>query len=162
NIATDTDVPLNTLTFSLDPGAPTGATINATSGVLTWTPSNTQGGAIYPLTVRVTDNGVPPRSDTKSFTVTVNEANTPPVLAALANQTINEAITLTVAVTATDSDPPPNTLTFSLISPPAGATINPVSGVISWQPTEAQGPGTYTIRVRVTDNGTPNLSDTKS
>src|SRR5262249_17271099 len=42
-----------------------------------------------------------------------------------------------------------------------GATINSV-GVISWTPSEAQGPGTYAITTTVTDNGYPPLSATNS
>jgi len=52
--ATDPDLPANTLTFSLAAGAPAGATINSTTGVFTWQPSNKQGTGNYPVTVRVT------------------------------------------------------------------------------------------------------------
>ena len=57
---------------------------------------------------------------------------------------------------------PANALTYSLVGAPAGATIGSTSGAFSWTPTEAQGPGSFTFTVRVTDNGTPNLSDTES
>ena len=57
--ATDADLPANTKTFSLDAGAPTGASINATTGVFTWTPTESQGAGTYNVTVRVTDNGSP-------------------------------------------------------------------------------------------------------
>ncbi|PYI87545.1 MAG: hypothetical protein DME26_05830, partial [Verrucomicrobia bacterium] len=160
NTATDSDVPANSLTFGLGPGGPSGVSINPTSGVLSWTPDESLGGIASTITVRVTDNGSPGLSDTKSFTVVVNEVNHPPVLAPIVNQTVNESSTLTLAVSASDPDVPANNLTFSLLSPPAGATINPVTGLFSWQPTEAQGPSTNTIRVRVTDNGSPSLSDT--
>ena len=40
--ATDADAG-QTRTFSLDAGAPTGATINATTGVFSWTPTESQG-----------------------------------------------------------------------------------------------------------------------
>src|SRR5207302_61997 len=43
-----------------------------------------------------------------------------------------------------------------------GMTINPASGVISWTPTEAQGPSTNVVSVSVTDNGVPALSETRS
>ena len=57
-----------------------------------------------------------------------------------------------------DADLPANTLSFSLdAGAPAGATITP-AGAFSWTPTEAQGPGVYSITVRVTDNGTPPLA----
>ncbi|MBI4323715.1 MAG: hypothetical protein HY674_00455, partial [Chloroflexi bacterium] len=88
--------------------------------------------------------------------------NTAPVLAAIGNQTINEGATLTLTASATDADSPANTLTYSLVSPPAGATINPLTGVFSWTPTTAQSPSTNTITVKVMDNGSPSLSDTKS
>ena len=66
------------------------------------TPTEAQG--YQPNDGAVTDNGVPSLSDTKSFTVTVNEVNTAPVLAAIGNQTINEGATLTLPASATDAD----------------------------------------------------------
>jgi hypothetical protein len=107
----------------------------------------------------VTDNGVPNLSDTKSFTVIITEVNTAPVLAAIANQTINSGSTLTLTFAANDSDLPANTLNFSLVSAPPGAAVNPVSGVFTWTPTVAEASSTNTIVARVTDNGVPNLSD---
>ena len=50
---------------------------------------------------------------------------------------------------ATDSDLPENSLTFSLdaVSLGRGMTIDPVSGLFNWEPTEAQGPGVYIVTV---------------
>ena len=42
------------------------------------------------------------------------------------------------------------------------AAINPTTGVFTWTPNESQGPGSYTFQVKVTDNGTGNLSDAKT
>src|SRR5207249_83358 len=66
---------------SLDPGAPTGATIDPNNGVFSWTPSEEQGPGVYPITVRVTDTGNPAKSAARTFTVTVNDFNLPPLLA---------------------------------------------------------------------------------
>ena len=88
--------------------------------------------------------------------------NTAPALATIADQTINEGAMLTISAGASDTDAPTNTLTFSLDSPPTGASIDPTTGVLTWTPTEAQGPSTNPMTVRVTDNGVPSLSDTKS
>ncbi len=159
NTATDTDLPANTLTYSLLT-APSGASISP-SGVITWTPTEAQGPSVNTFTTRVVDNGSPAFSDTNSFTVTVNEVNSAPTLPTQINRTINELTTLTVTNTATDTDLPANTLTYSLLTAPSGASISP-SGVITWTPTEAQGPGTNTITTRVVDNGTPALSQTNS
>ena len=63
--------------------------------------------------------------------------------------------TLTFTATASDVDAG-QTKTFSLISAPAGATINATTGVFTWKPTVK---GSYTFKVRVTDNGSPVLYD---
>jgi uncharacterized protein (UPF0179 family) len=152
--ATDADVPANTLTFTLGAGAPAGAAITA-GGAFTWTPTEAQGPGSYPITVIVTDNGAPALNDTETITVTVNEANNPPTVTNPGNQTVNEGVLLAFTVTATDSDVPAQTITFSLAAgAPAGAAIT-AGGNFTWTPTEAQGPGVYTITVNATDNGTP-------
>jgi hypothetical protein len=159
--AADVDLPANVLSYSLV-GAPVGMTINSVSGTITWTPTEAQGPSTNTVTVQVTDNGAGALSDTKNFKVTVTEVNTAPVLTVLTDQTINELATLAVSASASDADLPANILNYSLVSAPAGMTINPISGAITWTPTEAQGPSTNTVTVQVTDNGTGTLSDTKS
>ncbi|MBT8078020.1 MAG: putative Ig domain-containing protein, partial [Gammaproteobacteria bacterium] len=57
------------LTYALDV-APTGMTIDAISGLISWTPVSGEEG-LYPLTVRVTDNGNPPLFATQSFDIDV-------------------------------------------------------------------------------------------
>ena len=161
--ATDPDLPANTLTYSLDAGAPTGAAIDPKSGLFTWTPAEVQGPGTYPITVRVTDDGLPALADAKTFTVVVNEVNTAPALAAIPDKTLNEETLLTFTVTATDTDLPAQTLTYSLdTGAPAGAAIDAKSGLFTWTPTEAQGPSTNAITIQVTDNGAPALADVKT
>ena len=63
--------------------------------------------------------------------------------------------------TATDADLPPDTLTFSLTSGPAGAAITP-AGVFSWTAPQVSTPQTNSATVRVTDNGTSPLSASRS
>jgi hypothetical protein len=147
------------LTFALVSG-PTGLTVSPT-GAIVWSPTETQGPGTYPVQVKVTDNGNPSLSLTSSFTLTVNEVNGAPVLPAQGPQIINELALLTVNNSASDFDVPANVLSYQLISPPSGAAIT-ASGVITWTPTETQGPATYTLTTVVTDNGTPPLSTTNS
>jgi hypothetical protein len=148
--ATDTDVPAQPLTFSLV-GAPAGATIDASTGVFSWTPTEAQGPGNYPFTVRVGD-GV--TNTDAAITLDVTEANAAPVLSGVpASATIPELAAYTFTASATDPDLPAETLTFSLVGAPAGATIDPGTGVFSWTPAEAQGPGTYPFSVRVSDGG---------
>ncbi|MFO1512656.1 MAG: S8 family serine peptidase [Verrucomicrobiota bacterium] len=63
--------PTNTLTFSLDGGAPMRATINSTNGLFTWPTSDADVNSTNAITIRVTDDNNPPLSDAKSFMVTV-------------------------------------------------------------------------------------------
>ncbi len=145
------------LTYSLEAGAPTGAHITP-GGLFSWTPGETHGGGVYPITVRVTDSGYPPQSDTATFSITVSEVNSPPVLNGPGNRTIAEGNLLSFTAGAQDSDVPAQTLGFSLdAGAPAGASIT-TDGYFSWTPTEAQGPGTYSITIYATDNGIPSQS----
>src|SRR5207248_1410866 len=127
--ATDADLPANTLTFALV-SSPAGMTINPATGAIRGRKSDAQGQRADMVSVSVTDNGVPALSVTNTFTVTVNEVNLAPVLTVPADQTINEQTTLHVSASATDADLPANTLTFALVSSPAGMTINPATGAI--------------------------------
>jgi hypothetical protein len=61
----------NALTFSLDPGAPAGASINSTTGAFSWTPPLTGFSLITNLTVRVTDNGIPNLSAAETISIAV-------------------------------------------------------------------------------------------
>jgi hypothetical protein len=146
-----------TKTFSLDAGAPAGASINGSSGAFTWTPSESQGGGSYPITVRVTDNGSPAASDAETITVIADEVNSSPVLATIADQTANEMQVFSFTPNVTDSDLPAQTRTYALLVRPQGMTINTNTGVISWTPSEADGPETNQVTIRVTDSGSPRL-----
>ena len=83
--------------------------------------------------------------------ITINEVNAAPILAVIPNQTVNEGILLTFTASATDADLPANTLTYSLVGAPSGATIDASTGVFTWTPTEAQAPGTFNFSVSVSD-----------
>ncbi len=154
----DSDLPANTLTYSLI-GAPSGATINPATGEFTWTPTEPQGGQAYPFTVRISDGTL---NADRGVTITVNEVNSAPTLNTISNQTVNELTPVTFTATASDTDDPANTLTFSLIGAPSGASINPATGAFTWTPTEAQGPNSYTFTVRVTDDGVAPLHTDQS
>ena len=73
NLATDNDLPANTLRFSLGTPRPVGATLNTNTGVFSWQPTDTQGPSTNTITVVVTDNGVPSLSATQRFTVIVRD-----------------------------------------------------------------------------------------
>jgi len=84
-------------------------------------------------------------------------SNTPPVLAPLPDRELVLGQTLAFPIGATDSDLPPQTLSFSLgPDAPPGATVDSVTGLFTWTPDSA--PDERDITVIVTDNGVPPLS----
>jgi hypothetical protein len=88
-------------------------------------------------------------------------ANTAPILAAISNQIVNVGQTLAFTVSATDTDTPPQTLTFTLLSGPVNATLNTNSGAFSWRPWVTDADSVNSIALKVADNGTPNMSVTQ-
>ncbi|HEY5645611.1 MAG TPA: putative Ig domain-containing protein, partial [Pseudomonadales bacterium] len=160
-VASDADGTGEILTFSLDPGAPSGASIDPSTGAFSWTPSEAQGPDSYTVTIRVTD--AVGESDAATFDVDVDEVNQAPVLGPIGDQTIDEESLLTFVAAAADADVPANALTYSLDGgAPPGALIDPISGVFSWTPAEADSPGSFTITVRASDDGTPSLDATET
>ncbi len=159
NTATDTDIPLNSLTYTLL-AAPTNASIS-TNGVISWVPTESQGPNTNVFITIVEDNGNPSYRATNTFTVVVNEVNLPPEIQPIGNRTLHYATALSIQAIALDTDIPTNTLTFSLINPPEGMTIDPASGVITWTPTKAES-GVNSVTVRVDDDGSPSQSATNT
>ncbi len=88
--------------------------------------------------------------------------NTSPAFNAIATQTINAGVTFAITNVATDTDSPLQTLTYSLLTAPAGAALNTANGIFTWRPTVAQANSINLIAVVVTDNGLPPLSATNS
>lgn len=150
--ATDPDSPPNAFTFSLS-GQPFGATINP-DGDFSWTPGEIDGPGVYSFEVIATDDGVPPMSGSTTVTVNVLELNSAPSLAPFDAMVIDEGALLSIQAQASDPDVPRNSLNFRLEGAPDGATINS-AGVISWTPSEDQGPGEFFFDVVVEDDGAP-------
>ena len=69
--ASDPDLPAQALSYSLDAGAPAGAAIHPATGAFSWTPATSLPAGVYPLTLRVTDNGSPAKSDFETLAITV-------------------------------------------------------------------------------------------
>ncbi|MGB1249478.1 MAG: Ig-like domain-containing protein [Candidatus Promineifilaceae bacterium] len=150
--ASDGDIPTDTLTYRVVSYLPPNATF--ISDTLSWTPSETFGGRTLAMIVEVTD-GTSIVMTTLHFTVT--EVNTAPVITSVPLQRVAPQSSLQLTVQATDSDLSPDTLVYSLVNPPAGAVIDPSTGLFSWPNVMT---GTTVITVQVTDNGIPPLAST--
>ncbi len=152
-----------TLTYSLGDGAPTNASINASTGEFNWTPTEAEGPATNTISVTVSDNSAPPVSATQTFTVVVGESNVEPALAAIPSFTVHAGTIITFTNTALDTDLPANTLTYALEADTPGlASVHPETGVFRWATGDGDVGTTNSFTVRVTDNGSPPLGDAVS
>ncbi len=160
-----TDACGNAMIFSKVSG-PTFMTVTTTSagtgtatGNIHLAPTFSDAGT-YVAAVSVSDGSL---SDSKSFTITVNNVNQAPVLAQIPNATVNEGATASIQIAATDEDG--DALTFSKVSGPTYATVTtttPGTGTATGNVALAPGfsdSGTATVSVSASDGS---LSDGKS
>ncbi|HWW76673.1 MAG TPA: tandem-95 repeat protein, partial [Pyrinomonadaceae bacterium] len=150
-LTNDSDVDGDTLSVTGAGGATKGSVTFNASGV-TYTPNaNANGTDTFSYTVSDGNGG----TATANVTVTINAVNDAPSSPSVPGPvTIPELAPYTFTASASDVDG--DTLTFSLVGAPAGASITS-TGQFSWTPTEAQGgtgsPFTFTVRV---SDGTSN------
>ena len=144
-----------TATFATNP-------ITGGASTLTFTASNTVTSGTSNVTIIATCGLL---SHTTTIALTLNAItppNTPPTLAPIANQTVNVGQTVAFTASATDTDQPPQTLTFALLAGATNATLNTNSGAFSFRPLVTQANSTNNFTLKVSDNGTPPLSATQS
>ncbi|MBN1889668.1 MAG: putative Ig domain-containing protein, partial [Thermoflexales bacterium] len=101
----------------------------------------------YTATVRVSDGAL---EDWETITISVSELNAAPQLDPIGDRVVDEGSLLAFTATASDPDLPAQALSFSLDAGSVGS-IDAGTGLFTWTPTEAQGPGVYTATVRVSD-----------
>ncbi len=121
-------------------GLPSGATF--VGQTFSWTPDYNQAGS-YQVTFIASDGKA---QDSNTITITVNNVNRPPVLAAIGNKSVNENSTLSFSISATDADG--DTITYSAQNLPSGATF--VGQTFSWTPDYNQA-GSYQVTFIASD-----------
>lgn len=89
-------------------------------------------------------------------------SNTAPTLSLIADRTVIAGNTVSFTNSASDTDVPAQTLTFTLLGGLSGTSLNSSNSIFNWRPTIAQSPSTNLMSVIVTDNGTPSLTATQS
>ena len=145
--ATATDPDGDALTYALRI-APSGMTIDAAQGVLTWTPAADQSGT-HRVQLEATDG----RGGTALQTFTIRIPQSPdqqhtPVITSIPPRIASVGTDYRYAVTV--ADPRDTQFTFELLQAPASLTIDPDSGLVHGTPT-SDDPGTPLIEIRATD-----------
>lgn len=158
--AADTDAPPQRIVYAMS-GAPPGAALDTNSGTFAWSPAEADGPGTNIFIITATDNGWPPRTATQLVTLIVGEVNRAPQPGVAPVLATYPGSISSVLLPAGDPDIPANTLVFSLdAGAPAGAGVEPASGLVTWQPSYADADSVVTVRVVIADNGVPPLSAT--
>ncbi len=144
--AADADLPAQRLVYRLESG-PAGLTVS-TNGALAWVTTEADGPSTNRVRVGVSDGTA---SVPLEFDIVVREVNQVPVwTTVVGTRRVNEGALLAFSVSATDADLPAQPLTYRLLSAPWGMTLA-TNGLLSWRPTEVQGPSTNRVRISVGD-----------
>ncbi len=130
---------------------PSGMTIDPATGVVTW-PNPTLSGSPHTVTIRASNTA---GADNESWQLTVTPKPVAPDIAAIPDRDVVEGQAYTETPRLTRGTLP---VTWSFAdsgSVPAGMTINPSTGVVSWpNPTVAGSPHAVSIRA-TNETGTP-------
>lgn len=163
NYATNDFFPGSTFTFALLSGL-TNVEANldvsdlTNNGVLSWATTTALKAGNYTNVIKVTDNDSPYFGATNSFVIVILTNPPPPVLTVPPTQAIYAGQLLDVFISATNIVFPNDTYSYETNSAPAGVSIDPVTGELTWTPAAAQAPSVNTISVTVTDANDPTLS----
>jgi hypothetical protein len=129
------------------PIRPTGMSINFTTGLILWKPTDNQVGTSN-VSVVVTDNK---DSVYQNFSVTVDEINLAPEVTSPPKTSAKVGLEYEYTVTATD--PEGDNIKYRLIEKPEGMTIDPNTGIITWMPNTGS-VGAVSVTVGVSDGKT--------
>lgn len=151
---------VNAVTYNLGQGSPAGATIDQ-NGVFHWKPTTPPNAAgTFNITLLATDH-VTNLTGSTVLQVTVIQPNRAPVISAIGNHSVLSGGTLALNVQATDPDSG-QTLTYSLVNPAQGVTINGATGALTFQASTVNASVDTHVTVKVADNGSPSLSSTQT
>jgi RHS repeat-associated protein len=136
----------NALTFELLAG-PADMDINPGTGLMSWVPAVADEGS-HDVLLRVQDGRGGAAEQRFTISVLAAPPDRPPVFTAVPPPEAYANTPYTFTATGTDADD--DDLAFALLGAPAGMTVHPETGVVTWTPTPGQ-VGTQEVTFQVTD-----------
>lgn len=131
---------------------PSGATLNATSGLFSWTPAYNQAGS-HTITFTVSDNHG--ASTSQQVTITVNNVNRAPYFSTIPppGTTVKAHIAPTPVYYSFGymaTDPDGDQLTYSMVEGPDGSSVS-ANGIFIWNVKTGQAGFSFVVTIKVTD-----------
>lgn len=144
------DLDGDAITYTLNSG-PEGMVVNATSGLLTWTPQNGASGTV-PAEVQATDSqGAFALRQVEVLLVLASAPNEPPVITNRPSLHAIPGANYTFGVQAIDPEGQP--ITYQLEEGPEGMSLDQNTGALAWKPTVAD-VGEHAVALRALDSST--------
>ncbi len=134
-----------TVEFDL-PTAPPGMTVDPVSGRVSWTPMVGQVGS-HDVELTVDDGNGGTASQAWAIEVSTTLPNRPPYVDSVPDLFAVVGLPYSYAVHATD--PEGGQVTYTLVVPSPGMTIDPTTGLLTWTP---QATGSITVAIRAADS----------
>ncbi len=148
-------------TWSVPAADTCGGSINASTGVYTFTPVGPTPPPTCVAAVQVCDGAMPDLCAIQTSTITISSSNNPPTITSTPPTTATEDVPLTYTVTSSDGDGPGATYTLDPANT-CGGSIDSSTGVYTMTPAGPTPPATCVLVVRVCDGGTPNECATQT
>lgn len=136
-----------TFTYSLGVGAPAGATVDANTGVFSWTPSLSQSPSTNTIAVVVTDNSSPPLRTTNSFTVTVSQSSPTVIISQPQNATANQGSDASFVVDASGTS-----LKYQWLFNATNVLVGKTNATLTLTNCQLSNAGSYTVIVSNTSD----------
>lgn len=144
-----TDIDDDGVSFELAHKGDESIQINASTGVITWTPGESVIGTGVRVVVVASDDASPGQGfDEQDFTVYVSASPGTPVIYSPAGVSAHAGFSYEYPVVAVD--PGGDAITYSLAIAPAGMTVGYASGLVTWNPDNGD-MGNHAVILRATD-----------
>jgi len=137
--------------FTID-NLPEGASFDSSKGYINWIPTYEQSGDYKDITLTVIEDTDTKLSTSRTFSISVNHVNRPPVMAQVADTNVAENVMVTFNIKEGE-DPDKEDmgkLKYKAENLPEGALFDPISRKFTWTPTYEQS-GIYTIDFVIED-----------
>jgi hypothetical protein len=145
--------------FAITTGAPPGLQIDSRNGKISWKPADDQAIGKFPLTIEARHPSAPEGRLQGKLTVVFREPNSPPEVKVAVLPTAYLGREWRYKLDVTDPETPLEKLKIKLgDGAPEGLSVSMPAGELVWTPPETLKPGDFSVKVEVTDDGTPTQS----
>jgi hypothetical protein len=141
--------------FAITAGAPPGLQIDIRTGKIQWKPAEDQPTGKFPLSIEARHPSAEDGRLQGKLTVVFREPNSTPQIKVVPPPVAYLGRQWKYKLDVTDPETPLEKLKIKLDGAPEGLSVAMPAGELVWTPPESLKPGDFSVKVEVTDDGTP-------